>query len=219
MDELYHEKSDGYYRAERNEIVSLIPAGIERMLDVGCAAGDTAAEAKRTRGVRHVVGIEYVPAVAEKARSRIDEVITGDIEGLNLNFRESSFDCILCADVIEHTKDPWAVLRKLRAFLREDGILIASIPNFRHLHPILKIIFDRFEYMESGILDKTHLRIFTPHTMRTMFEESGFRIRKVQRTYSSRWMFRLARYATLGLLAPFTVYQYIFVLTRDESKS
>lgn len=218
MDELYREKGDEYYHALRNEIIALIPAGAGRMLDVGCAGGETGAEAKRSRGVRHVVGIELFPPIAEKARSRIDQVITGDIEELSLDFSSSPFDCILCADVIEHTKDPWTVLRKLGRVLTENGILIASIPNFRHLHPILKIVFDRFEYMESGILDKTHLRIFTPHTMHTMFEECGFRIREVHKTYSSRWMFRLARYMTLGLLAPFTVYQYIFVLTRAGKK-
>jgi 2-polyprenyl-3-methyl-5-hydroxy-6-metoxy-1,4-benzoquinol methylase len=138
-------------------------------------------------------------------------VITGDIEDLNLDFPEGYFDCILCADVLEHTKNPWEVLRKLYGYLDDEGILIASIPNIRHIVPILKILFDRFEYEESGILDKTHLRFFTLHTMKQMFEENGYRITRIESNRSSSWKFWLLNLFSIGLMRQLSIYQYVIV--------
>jgi len=213
---LYDQKEKAYFSVTREELISLVPEGIERLLDVGCADGSTALAAKQRKNIREVAGIEFHPPAAAAAKEKLDLVLQGDIESLEPGFPESHFDCIICADVLEHTKDPWAVLRKLRPFLRADGLLIASIPNFRHLHPLLKILFNRFEYMESGLLDKTHLRIFTLHTIRKMFEDEGFRIVDVRRIYSSKLPFRLARIASLGLLRPLTVYQFIIVSRKKE---
>lgn len=214
---MYDEKQGAYYAVDRKELIDLIPEGIERLLDVGCADGTTGQNARQRKKIREVVGIEFHPPAAQAARQQLDMVLQGDIESIDLPFPANHFDCILCADVLEHLKDPWAVLRKLHPLLRPDGILIASIPNFRHLHPLLKIIFNRFEYMESGILDKTHLRIFTLHTIRRLFEAEGFRITAIGRIYSSKPPFRLARIVSLGLLAPFTVYQFL-ITTRKQIK-
>ncbi len=127
--EMYSEKSEAYYGLVRHDVLALIPAGTKRILDVGCGNGDTGFAAKHLHGAQEVVGIEFFDSAANVAKGKLDKVVTGDIEHLDLDFPESYFDCIICADVLEHTRDPWEVLKKLRRYLDDHGVLIASIPN------------------------------------------------------------------------------------------
>src|SRR6185503_4542900 len=160
LDRMYGAKERAYYGLVRKELVDLIPMGTKRLLDVGCGEGDTALEAKRRFGLE-VVGIELHAPAAAIAATKLNRVIVGDVEQVEIDYPERHFDCILCADVLEHTKDPWEVLRRLRRYLSDGGVLIASISNLRHISPVMKILLDRFEYQDSGILDRTHLRFFT----------------------------------------------------------
>lgn len=208
---LYPDKDKSYYSLGRHELLALVPPNTKRLLDVGCGGGYTGATAKKLFGLKEVVGIELFQSAADSAKTKLDRVITGDIEDLNLDFPEGYFDCILCADVLEHTKNPWEVLRKLYGYLDDEGVLIASIPNIRHIVPILKILFDRFEYEESGILDKTHLRFFTLHTMKQMFEENGYRITRIESNRSSSWKFWLLNLFSIGLMRQLSIYQYVIV--------
>jgi 2-polyprenyl-3-methyl-5-hydroxy-6-metoxy-1,4-benzoquinol methylase len=213
----YFEKNEDYYSLFRPKVLAMIPRDTQRMLDVGCGQGDLGAAAKQLLGVKEVVGIEMFEAAAEVARSKLDQVIVGDVEHVTLEFPPEYFDCIVCADILEHTRDPWQVLADLRGFLRRDGVLVASIPNLRHIVPILKIVFDRFEYQSEGVLDKTHLRFFTLSTMRKMIHEAGFEIFKISTNRSNSWKFKLLNVFSLGILKEFAVYQYILAARRVGS--
>ena len=219
-DALHAVKADPYYGVLRNDILDLVPRTSRKLLDVGCAEGETGAAAKLRCGPgAEVVGIEAHEPAAQIARNRLDRVLMGDVELLTLDVPDRYFDCILCSDVLEHTKNPWAVLESLRRVLSDDGVLIASLPNLRHIVPILKIVADRFEYEPSGILDRTHLRFFTQHTMRKLLADSGFRIKRVSANRSKSWKFTLLNILSLGLLRPFSVYQYVFVCTKKHYHS
>ncbi len=205
-----------YYSIVREDILALIPQGVHRLLDVGCGTGATAVAAKEACGVREAIGIEFYEPAAREAARKLDKVLTGDVETLALDFPRGYFDCILCADVLEHTRDPWNVLKKLRDYLRDDGVLIASIPNIRNIVPLVKIVADRFEYEDSNILDKTHLRFFTLHTIKLLFRETGFVITRILPERYRSWKFTLFNVATLGLLWPFSIYRYLTVVVKDN---
>ena len=210
----YAEKSDVYYEDPRPEMVRLIPASTKRLLDVGCGNGLFSWNLKKKIGIEEVVGIEYFEDAAAKAVERLDKVLAGDVELMNLDFEENYFDCIICADILEHLKNPWSVLNNLVGFLSPNGRMIISLPNLRHIVPVLKIIFDRFDYEESGVLDKTHLRFFTLSSMKKMFNEAGLTIERIESNRSVSLKFRIANILSLGAFKPFTVYQYIFVLRK-----
>lgn len=208
-DPLYLEKDAGYYGLVREDVIDLIPPGTLRLLDIGCGTGETGWTAKRRLEAKEVVGIEYFEPAARAAREKLDRVIVGDVEQIDFDFPDNHFDCILCADILEHTKNPWRVLEKLRRVLREDGVLIASIPNIRHIVPVARILFDRFEYQESGVLDKSHLRFFTLHTIRLMFKDTGFSVIQVKTNRSKSWKMKLLNVISLGFTRQFSIYQYL----------
>ena len=214
--ELYNEKNEKYYNLIRNDILELVPQETKKILDVGCGTGVTSFAAKQFFGVNEIIGIELFKPAAEIAKKKLDKVITGDIEDIDLSFPENYFDCIICADVIEHTRNPWGVLKKLHRYLNDNGVLIASIPNIRHIVPILKIIFNRFDYQESGVLDKTHLRFFSLYTIKNLFRTTGYRIIQIRTRRSRSWKFNLMNIFSLGLLRPFSISEYIIAVKKNN---
>lgn len=217
-EEYYQSKDVSYYEQVRHDVIAMIPAGTRRVLEVGCSTGATLEHAKKTLGLQETVGIEPFESAAAVAAPRVDHLIVGDIETMEgLEYPEGYFDCIICADVLEHLRDPWSVLRMLHRYLSDDGVLLASIPNIQHIVPVLKILRNRFEYEEHGVLDKTHLRFFTLHTMLKMFHETGFRVEKVESNRSQSALFKLATIITFGLFKPFTVFQYRIVCSKSRA--
>ncbi|MFC1474830.1 class I SAM-dependent methyltransferase [bacterium] len=172
-------KSDYYYSRPRPEILNELPRDQGRVLDVGCAAGFMGEELKKS-GAAHVAGIEIVPEVAREAEKRMDEVICGDIEEIELPFPPDSFDTIICADVLEHLKDPWAVMKKLSGVLKpEKGLMIVCIPNVAHYSVFVPLLAGVWKYEEMGILDETHLRFFTASGAGEMIRGAGLELEKV----------------------------------------
>ncbi|QSZ27972.1 glycosyltransferase [Aceticella autotrophica] len=171
--------SHSYYFFKRPEILNKIPLKARNILDVGCGAGALGLELKNRKYVK-VVGIELNNDIAKIAKNVLDDVIVGDIESLAFNYPENYFDTIILADVLEHLRDPWSTLTKMKRYLKDDGIFIVSIPNINHISIILKLLGGNFEYEDAGLLDKTHLRFFTKNTILQAFRESKFEILNIE---------------------------------------
>src|SRR3989338_2285023 len=102
------EKSKGYYEYSRKEMLSFIPETIDRVLDIGCGAGNFGSILKENRRLE-VWGVEVCEDAAEEARTKLDNVIIGDFENSYLELPERYFDCIVFNDVLEHFISPWDV--------------------------------------------------------------------------------------------------------------
>ena len=176
-----YEKDDGYYSCQREDILSLLDLrnGI-KVLDVGCGYG-AAGQVLKTKCKTEVHGIEINHSAAVKARIHYDSVINGNIEQDEFSFGANYFDFIICAHVLEHLSDPWRALRRLKNYLKNDGLLVASIPNIRNANTIIQLLDGSFDYQEFGVLDDTHLRFFTYHSSIRLFERSGFKVEKIIR--------------------------------------
>ena len=169
-------KDDGYYSCKREDVLSLLDLrnGI-KVLDVGCGYG-AAGQLLKTKCKAEVHGIEINPRAAVKARIHYDSVINGNIEQDEFSFEANYFDFIICADVLEHLSDPWGALRRLKDYLKNDGLLAASIPNIRNADVLTQLLDGSFDYQEYGVLDDTHLRFFTYRSSIRLFERCGFKV-------------------------------------------
>ena len=195
------------YANPRTEVTAVVPVGAHRVLDVGCSAGVMGA-ALRARG-HHVTGLELDPALAAVARRSLDAVVEGDVEALAADgaLAGEQFDCVVFADVLEHLRDPWSVVRWAAERVAPGGSIVMSLPNIRHAKTFWALTVRRkWPYDPVGIFDRTHLRFFARHNLDDLVEGTGFRIVEVQRhsmltlRHTSRWN-RLAPYlGDLGTL-------------------
>ncbi len=211
--ETYSTKNDAYFGNPRADMLPFVPDGVNRILEIGCGAGEFGAALKKIRPVG-ITGVELVPAAAETARRHLDTVIVADIEREELALPPASFDCLICNDVLEHLADPWSALARLRRFLTPGGWLVASIPNVRHHKVVRRLVWPgEWRYADNGILDRTHLRFFTRATARELVESAGFQIVRETGLHKSRfpvWM-RLMNLFARGAFDDMHYLQFVFV--------
>lgn len=174
--QFFTDKDAGYYNAEKDWMVRYIPDGPNVILDLGCAAGRFGRKLRGLNKAAELVGVEVFAAAAAEAEKYYDAVYQGDIEGLDLPY-EQYFDIIICGDIIEHLSDPWTMITRIRRWLKDGGVLIASIPNVRYWCVLRDLIISgKWEYVEAGILDNTHLRFFTRSSFFGMLSRANFSV-------------------------------------------
>ena len=108
---------------------------------------------------------------------------------IDLPYEEGQFDCVLFGDVLEHLFDPWAVIEKVKPYIKQNGVILASIPNVAHISVLAPLLAGNWTYTEYGLLDKTHIRFFTFNEMLRMFLKAGYSISKVDRVYVDHKMY------------------------------
>ncbi len=204
------------YTSPRPDICALLPPAVTRVLDVGCSNGTLGAGIKHQIPAATVHGIECCEQMAEAAAGRMDVVHQGDaLEVLQAGaLPRGVFDVVILADVLEHLADPWAVLRAIRPLLSARGVILASIPNVRHISTLYRLaILGDWPDRERGIHDRTHLRFFTRRSIRRLFVECGYHIEEMGAHY--RWFERplsVNRWARLWAWLPggdFWAFQYL----------
>ncbi|HEV7753440.1 MAG TPA: class I SAM-dependent methyltransferase, partial [Baekduia sp.] len=130
-----------------------------------------------------VVGVEFDPVAAQQARAVCREVVVGDLESGAVRAEvqravadAGGVDAVICADVLEHLRDPWAVLAWLRTLLDPGGRAIVSVPNIAHWTARRALLRGRFDYTDFGLLDRTHLRFFTRASATELARRAGFAV-------------------------------------------
>lgn len=156
------------------------------VLEIGCGPGS---QSRIFREVLEcdVVGIEVDPTRAEKARAYCKEVHVADLETDDLGhfLKDAKFDVVVCADVLEHLRNPKHLLLRLKDFLNPRGYLVISIPNITHAAIIYEMIHGRFAYRAEGLLDSTHVRFFSCASAISLVEDAGYWIADLQRAHSA----------------------------------
>jgi 2-polyprenyl-3-methyl-5-hydroxy-6-metoxy-1,4-benzoquinol methylase len=149
-----------------------------RVLDVGCGFATTSARIEKLGN--QVTGIDSSPEIEDVAARRLTRVVHGDVQDVDLG--DAQFDVIIFADVLEHLAWPVGILKGYLRWLRPGGSVIISLPNVGLWSVRFAHLFGRWEYEETGVLDRTHLRFFTRRSARWMIEQAGLHL--VKTTYN-----------------------------------
>ncbi|WP_185020786.1 class I SAM-dependent methyltransferase [Histidinibacterium lentulum] len=157
-----------YVNAGNDVVLSLVPAGVRRILDVGCGGGDNARELRATHLGVEIVGLTHSDEEVAIARPHLDAIHVVDLDrGLTdaaLEAWGAPFDLLLFSHVLEHMIDPLAVLRRCLTRLQPGGYVVIAVPNVLEWRTRAKFLGGSFVYTEHGILDRTHMRFFTYET-------------------------------------------------------
>lgn len=201
----------------------------QRILEIGTASGYLGRELRR-RGFTELVGLDDDSRSAERARSYYQQYFVLDLERERLPDHLGDFDVLICADVLEHVRNPLEQLRVLKRTLKPSGVLIVSLPNVANWTVRLSLLAGHFTYRDRGLLDRGHLRFFTYGTARALIEGAGFAIERcdptpiplayvLQNTVGPGFA-RLAETAYFALTVSWKTlfaYQFVFVAKTDAA--
>lgn len=228
VEALYKEKDKvaRYYTLAREDVVRFLERFLKqenrklvRVLEIGCSGGGTGKLIKERLGVDFYAGVELMPEAAKEAAKHLDWVTCDNIEEMIAQGRlgelpTGKFDAILFLDVLEHLYNPWEVVDILPQLLTPDGLLVGSIPNAGNLYILWKLMRDQFEYEDEGLLDRTHLRFFTLHTIKNMLRKHYdlVSLGSNHDTWKTmNWQQKFFYVPTLGLWKRLFIRQYLFI--------
>lgn len=81
---------------------------------------------------------------------------------------------------MEHIEDPLKVLAKVKTLLKEDGLLLITLPN---INSIGRFIFqENWEWVLPW-----HLHFYNPKTLNFLIEQAGFEKIKIYQMPSPLW--------------------------------
>lgn len=153
-----------------------------KILDIGCGIGYFLLEAKK-RGWE-VYGTELSTESADICVQKGINMENGVLKAEN--YENEMFDIITSFEVIEHINNPIPELQNCYRILRKGGLAYVTTPNFNSLLRYrLKAAYNIITYPE-------HLTYYTPKTLKTVFELSGFKRMKVIATGISLTRFRIS---------------------------
>lgn len=109
------------------------------------------------------------------------DVFCGDVEKDRLPWAEGYFDYIILKNVLEYLMDPEAALKGLKKYLKGSGYILVSMPNVKHYSVLLPLLQrDEFSYVDSGILDRTHVKLYTGVEIQKLILRSGYDIEVIE---------------------------------------
>lgn len=152
----------------------------KNVLEFGCGPGHMSKVLTEKMGCR-VTGIEIDREAAKSAERYCEKVYSLDLDQADVFgvIKEKNFDVLLLADILEHLKDPEALLNDISGLAGRSGYVVASVPNVGYCGLVAELLAGQFQYRDLGILDRTHLRFFTRESFVALLETCGYEVQLV----------------------------------------
>ena len=146
----------------------------QRVLELGTGPG-TVTRILHDKGCK-VTGVEMDPDTLATCAPFCERTLLANLEDPLwwAPLGNERFDVVICADVLEHLRDPRPLLEKLPSFLNEGGCALMSLPNASHLTIVASLLGGRFPYQKNGLLDNTHLKFYGREDLDALLRECGF---------------------------------------------
>jgi 2-polyprenyl-3-methyl-5-hydroxy-6-metoxy-1,4-benzoquinol methylase len=146
----------------------------QRVLELGTGPG-TVTRILHDKGCK-VTGVEMDPDTLATCAPFCERTLQANLEDPLWwqPLEGEKFEVIICADVLEHLRDPRPLLEKLPVFLRDGGCVLMSLPNASHLTIVASLLGGRFPYQKNGLLDNTHLKFYGREDLDALLRECGF---------------------------------------------
>jgi 2-polyprenyl-3-methyl-5-hydroxy-6-metoxy-1,4-benzoquinol methylase len=169
-----HYPAKFHFCSSHSEALARVQPG-HRVIDFGTGPGDMVRKLKE-KGCRvSAVDLQVSPEV----RSLCDWVWEGDLDcfdGHGLS-RQPSYDQVLALDILEHLKVPERLLHLLRRNPSTRGAeYLITVPNVAFLPVRLLLLSGFFNYGKRGILDRTHVRLFTFRSLKRLLQQEGYQV-------------------------------------------
>ena len=184
-----------------------------RVLDIGCGNGLLGAWLKQNKHC-YTVGIEGHPDGYKEAKRNLDkayQVDVNDLERLRQMLKGQRFDVISFIDVLEHCYHPLEVLALAKQHLSPGGTIIVSLPNVAHHSIRTMLLKGKWDYQDTGIMDRTHVAFYTRTTAEALIRQAGLRVVATEHTSPKRGL-----WSAISRIDPtLTAVQFVVIAGHD----
>src|SRR6185369_17153957 len=167
-------------RTSLSVLAGMVTPG-SRVLDLGTGSGALGEHLREHAGCT-VDGVTINEREAELARPHYRRVEVANLDEPDWisAFSGEQFDFIVCADVLEHLREPEIALSASRQLLAPGGRVLISVPNAAYSGLVAELLQGDFTYREEGLLDRTHLRFFTRRSLVQFLSAQGWAVEAIE---------------------------------------
>ncbi|MEP7250993.1 MAG: methyltransferase domain-containing protein [Ginsengibacter sp.] len=183
---------------------NVVPSG-GNVLDVGC--GNGLISLSLGKAGYNVLGIDISSKAIEKAKERNNlSNVKFSVAGADeLSETGKKYDAVICSEVLEHLNEPSTLLKYIYKTMKDDGILIVTVPNGKGPRETLitkpVIVMQKKDNWVWGVVQKikstlgykgttlqsdaddlTHIQFFTIKSLKKLAEQNAFTIEKFGKT-------------------------------------
>lgn len=130
--------TDHARRTAQDSAAYLIPhiKPTDIILDVGCGPGSITADLAALVSQGKVIGCDSVESVLQQASDNaasrnLSNVSFKAADANALPFEDNSFDIVHCHQVLQHVKDPVAILKEMRRVTKPGGLVAAREADYK----------------------------------------------------------------------------------------
>jgi 2-polyprenyl-3-methyl-5-hydroxy-6-metoxy-1,4-benzoquinol methylase len=151
-------------------------------LDIGCGYGAIAEPVRDELGLSYI-GFDLADDGLESLRDRGFEthrIDLSDLDGFATIVRKAIANRPIASltfiDTLEHITNGQEVLAALRQIAEPTGApLVLSVPNVTHKDLALKLLLGRWDVTEDGLLDHTHVTLYSHERLARLMQTVGWR--------------------------------------------
>jgi 2-polyprenyl-3-methyl-5-hydroxy-6-metoxy-1,4-benzoquinol methylase len=199
----FQEHADGASRHEnrrlRETIIRQVPREAQNILDIGCGSAWVAGYFCKKGVAVYSMDISAGNPTRALQTYPFDNHVALVADVYELPFAQNTFDCIIAAEVMEHTPDPKLFISNLLRVLKPDGTLILTTPFQENIVHSLCVHCNRLTPHNA------HLHSFNQKNITVLLQQLNIRNYKLF-TFSNKFLSRLQTHLVLQYL-PFKIWQ------------
>jgi ubiquinone/menaquinone biosynthesis C-methylase UbiE len=156
-------------------VLSLIPKHPKTILDAGSASGWFLSQVSSAYPHAKCTGIDVYEKAILYAKTLYPNIsfLVADVH--NIPLRSSSFDLVMCNEVLEHVVDPKKVLSEIKRVMKPEGRAIIEMDSGNFL---FRIAWHWWTHMRHGVWEDAHIQVFNAKKLEQMIRDCGFIIEK-----------------------------------------
>ncbi|HAW52304.1 MAG TPA: hypothetical protein DCX54_08265 [Flavobacteriales bacterium] len=217
-DRKYRETGDQTRRSVKAfyQIMKLIPASADSILDVGCGRGEFL-EYLNNKGFKNLAAVDISEEAIKGVKQLLPDCDARVSTGEKMPFADNQFSLITCLGVLEHFLDIDGGLNEMNRILKEGGKAIIMVPNKN----FIGWIFTKKDHKGTQQKEISET-LYSVSTWKHKIETSGFTVKNIKadngfiynnrdlKTKNLKYFIKRILFILLPLIPNELVYQVIF---------
>lgn len=194
-----------YYESSREDMLSMVPNGTGRVLSIGCGWGKTEEELMKKNVLVTAIPLDIV--IGKLAETKGIRVIPESLENAPKILASEKYDVLLLSGLLHLVDEPEALLHEYKKLLVNDGLIIVSCPNLKHIGVRVRRYMGQVDLKGLDDYQKSGVHITSSRVVCSWLRSTGFFVERVEYVTGGRW--KTFNAYTLGLLQSLWAQEFI----------